>query len=66
MKDVNCTHCGFQIGRMVDGRLKIKVRSRLVAVTSSGAEVNCPQCKRVTGLPLVYAEFKEANGRAPA
>lgn len=41
---------------MQDGKLKIEVRSRLLAVSKSGkAEMNCPRCKAVVYLPLVYA-----------
>lgn len=48
--------CGHMIGRVRDdGRLKIEVRSRLVAVTKSGnVEMNCPVCKGNFVLPLVY------------
>ena len=54
-EDVKCTHCNYALGRVNKGRIRIQVKSRLVAVTPAGVEVNCPQCRRVTGLPLTYS-----------
>lgn len=60
LNDVHCLHCDHTIGRVQKGRLAIRVRSRLVAVTPEGVEINCPSCRNRTNLPLVYAP-KEAK-----
>jgi hypothetical protein len=53
---VRCEACGTPIGMFKGGRLKIHVRSRLVAVRKSGeVELTCHHCKRATDLPLRYA-----------
>jgi phage FluMu protein Com len=59
--ELSCAGCGRVLGRERDGRLKIEVRTRLVAVTKSGqAEIDCPTCKSVVRLPLYYAGNKES------
>jgi len=51
---VRCEHCDATIGSFRDGKLKITVRSRLVAIRNDGfAETRCPECKSSTVLPLV-------------
>lgn len=51
---VRCEHCDATIGSFRDGKLKITVRSRLVAIRNDGfAETKCPECKASTALPLV-------------
>lgn len=59
LDDVSCEHCDFVLGRVRKGRLAIKVRSRLVAVTSSGVKINCPKCRERTSLPLMYVPREE-------
>ena len=50
-----CGACGVVVGQERDGRLKVQVRSRLMAITKSGrVEINCPGCKKAMILPLVY------------
>jgi hypothetical protein len=64
LRDVHCTHCEYTLGRVRKGRLAIVVRSRLVAVTPSGVEINCPSCRSSTDLPLVYSPDDGAEGSA--
>lgn len=52
---IRCTQCSAVIGAFKGGRLKIHVRSRLVAVRKSGAvELTCHHCKKPTDLPLRF------------
>lgn len=63
--NVLACRCGHVVGRERDGRLKIEVRSRLVAVTKSGqAEINCPRCKKVVRLPLFYDDASNNGGNS--
>lgn len=58
---IRCSKCGAVIGSFVDDRLKIHVRSRLVAVRKSGAvELRCHHCKLPTDLPLRFT-FEQAD-----
>jgi hypothetical protein len=53
--ELRCQSCDSVIGRFTAGRLKIHVRSRLIAVRKSGqAEITCHHCKTSTDLPLRF------------
>lgn len=53
--EVTCGRCGHVIGKERDGKLKVEVRSRLIAISKGGdVEMNCPNCKSVVHLPLLY------------
>jgi hypothetical protein len=59
---LQCRACGAVIGSFVGGRLKIHVRSRLLAVRTSGAvELRCHHCKQSTDLPLRYTLEHEGD-----
>ena len=60
--DVACSKCGKVVGRERGGKLKIEVRSRLVAISKSGGvEINCPNCKATVDLPLIYVGVKRGE-----
>jgi hypothetical protein len=61
LASVRCEHCSETIGRFRDGKLKITVRSRLLAVREDGvAELTCHMCKRATRLPLTIFHGESA------
>lgn len=70
---LRCAHCGAKVGRIEDDRVKFVAKSRLVALrlADGRVEVNCPECKKSTDLPLtadptlVTALNTASNGGAP-
>ena len=56
---IRCEHCGSVMGSFRDGRLKIKVKTRLIAVREDGfAEMNCKDCNKSSRLPLRLAPYE--------
>ena len=54
LRDIKCEQCDHVIGRVKGGRIKIQVRSRLMVIKGTHAELTCPRCRKDTNLPLVY------------
>jgi ribosomal protein S27E len=52
---VRCRVCGHQLGFEENGKLKIRVPGRLIAVSSDGTvDLTCPNCKSETKIPLRF------------
>lgn len=53
--EICCEHCGCVLSKSIDGRIKLRVPSRLVAFDQGGcAEMNCPACGQDTHLPVRF------------
>jgi hypothetical protein len=54
---VHCSNCGTPFGGWRDGKLKLRVATRLIAVRQDGGvEMTCEHCKRSTDLPLRHCD----------
>lgn len=61
LRGIPCLHCGRPLAEVRDGKLKIQVRKRILAVRSDGGvEITCHHCNRSTDLPLSYAAAQVA------
>lgn len=55
--DVQCTNCGTPVGGWRDGKLKLRVAKRCIAIRPDGhAEMTCHHCNRSTDLPLRHVD----------
>lgn len=50
---ISCTHCGVVLSRFTNGKLKLRVASRLLAFRDGVGEMPCPYCEHDTVLPVV-------------
>ena len=57
MTDPVCEHCGGALTRRSGTRVKLLVKSRIVAFDTAGAEMVCPHCRKDTRLPLYLGEL---------
>ena len=48
-----CRHCGRPLLTEIGGRVKLAVKSRVLAFVNGAAELNCPHCGKATPLPEV-------------
>lgn len=53
---VRCRVCGFQLGFVESGKLKIRVPGKLIAVdlATGAVDLTCPNCKLQTKIPLRF------------
>lgn len=62
---IRCEHCESVMGSFRDGRIKIKVKARLIAVREDGfAEMNCKDCNKSSRLPLRLSPY-DAQKKKP-
>lgn len=58
-----CMVCGHPLGRVVNGRLKIFIKSRTLAVREDGGvEIRCHHCKQSTDLPFFLKDSLTPGG----
>lgn len=61
-RGISCQHCKAPLAELRDGKLKIQVRKRIVAVRSDGGvEITCHHCSRSTDLPLRHVDAPDAE-----
>lgn len=52
-REIRCEHCDGALTRAAGKRVKLEVRSRVLAFGADGrGEMTCPHCGKSTGLPV--------------
>lgn len=59
---VLCEHCGAPLSYVQDGKVKLRVKSKLIAFREDGtAEMPCPKCHKDTTLPKLRLTFSQQS-----